>query len=161
MRGRTRIAGGKVGRSDATPIKFFSSDDKNVSITRKTFDGSGITPSYFPSLTHFIALTHWITYLESIDSLTRIFSIVCEEKAHHDSSRKRAWVSLHLGLPSTVTLPLCRRRWGRRHAAASSCCRRSLFMSALDACMWCGGGGGGTTLPFLAQPCTIMPRRKM
>ena len=32
--------GGKVGRSDATPIKFFSSDNKNVSITRKKLDHS-------------------------------------------------------------------------------------------------------------------------
>ena len=113
-------------------------------------------------LLKYFLLFNCINYLESIASLTTIFSIVCEEKAHHDSSRKRAWVSLHLGLPTTVTLPLCRRRrWGRRHAAASSCCRRSLFMSALYACMWCGGGGGGTALPFFAQPCPIMPRQKM
>ena len=37
----------------------------------------------------------------------KILSIVPEEKAHHDSSRKRAWVSLHLGLPPTVILPSC------------------------------------------------------
>ena len=41
--------GGKVGRSNATPIKILTKFSKNVFITRKRFDGSGITPSYFPS----------------------------------------------------------------------------------------------------------------
>ena len=62
--------------------------------------------------------------LESLDMSRQILSIVPEEKAHHDSSRKRAWVSLHLGLPSTVTLPSLRHRI-RRNAAAATRGRRS------------------------------------
>ena len=36
--------------SDATPIKILPKFSKNVPITRKKIDGSGITPSYFPAL---------------------------------------------------------------------------------------------------------------
>ena len=58
--------GGKVGRSDATPIKFFSSDNKNVSITRKKLMGVASLLFTFPPswnansgpTPHFIALMH-------------------------------------------------------------------------------------------------------
>ena len=50
MRGRTRITISKEGRSDAAPIKYFSSYENIFIITRNNFDGSGITPSYFPAL---------------------------------------------------------------------------------------------------------------
>ena len=42
-----------VGKSEVVippQSKFLISDSKNVSITSKKFDGSGITPSDFPAL---------------------------------------------------------------------------------------------------------------
>jgi hypothetical protein len=42
--------GGKVGRSDATPIIFFSCYGHFLVKFRDNFEGSGITPSYFPIL---------------------------------------------------------------------------------------------------------------
>ena len=42
--------GGKVGRCDATLINFFSSNWNIFNTTINFFDGSGITPSYFPAL---------------------------------------------------------------------------------------------------------------
>ena len=42
--------GGKVERSDATPIKYFTSYGNIFVINRKKIDGSGTTPSYFTAL---------------------------------------------------------------------------------------------------------------
>ena len=39
---------GKVGRSDATPIIFFSYYGHILIMFWDNFEGSGITPSYFP-----------------------------------------------------------------------------------------------------------------
>ena len=55
---------GNLGRSDVTPIKHFPIDGKILVSTEKKFDGSDITPSFFPVLmkfgptTHLIALSH-------------------------------------------------------------------------------------------------------
>ena len=82
--------GGKV--ENATPIKNFSHYEKMLKKFWGNFDGSGITPSYFPSLTerqfwsypsfHYITLTqitgfwgtkNYRTYLNFVKYLQRDF----------------------------------------------------------------------------------------